>query len=411
MIVPFYGEFMWHPIPLELSFGKCTHGCRYCFVDANHKGGKPLQCKTNSIVNLIADYRNRETLTARLLQDGYPVTVSNRVDPFCKGLYKRMLPIISLMSMAGIPIYFQTKGGYGIDDVLEYLPPSVWYITIETLDDDVIKRISNAPPASDRLLLIEKLIERGHEIQVGINPYVPEWNCDIARMGEELLSRGVKEIVLQNLHFSSRRAKILEDKDIQALGEDVIKLAISRTGKIRRMMREQEILAYDTLTSMGMLVELPDHYGPTNHSACKRLYNNKVFPMVYDLIDMLRSNQFDESMPFDFECYSMFMAGKLPQWSSTGMRDYIFTSGRFLRNRLKLPAGKLNYKQILVIGYKDDEVKWNLARTYAFAKPAHWEGGGWKYYVDDMGLPYYAYNQFGFEDRCYQFDLGGLEDD
>lgn len=146
MIVPFYGEFLLHPIPLELSFGACSHRCAYCFVDANHPNGRPLAKDINKIMRLLADYPNRETLTAKLLKAGYPVTISNRVDPFCGALHKDFLPIIQTMTELGIPIYFQTKGGFGIDKVLEYLPPSVWYVTVESLNDDVTRKISVGAP-------------------------------------------------------------------------------------------------------------------------------------------------------------------------------------------------------------------------------------------------------------------------
>jgi hypothetical protein len=36
-----------------------------------------------------------------------------------------------------IPVAIQTRGGKGVDDVLDFLPPSVWYISIPCLNDDI----------------------------------------------------------------------------------------------------------------------------------------------------------------------------------------------------------------------------------------------------------------------------------
>lgn len=57
-------------------------------------------------------------LAARLMREGYPVMLSNKVDPFAASNYKMTLPHLRLFKAKGIPVAFQTKGGKGIEEAL-----------------------------------------------------------------------------------------------------------------------------------------------------------------------------------------------------------------------------------------------------------------------------------------------------
>ena len=169
---PFYGEFLVSPVPLELSFNYCSHSCAYCFANLNKRDRRADIAAT---MNTLATYRQRSTLTAILLQQGYPVLVSNRVDPFAASNYRQFLPVLEVMSDLGIPVAIQTKGGRGIDQALDLLTsPTVFYITIESDQDEVVKRIApGAPSIAERFELIALLRSKGHPVVVGWNPCVP----------------------------------------------------------------------------------------------------------------------------------------------------------------------------------------------------------------------------------------------
>ena len=146
-------------------------------------------------MRLLSDYQNRNTLEATLLKQCYPVLLSNRVDPFANSNWFQSLPVIEAMTDLGIPIAFQTKGGKGIDDVLDMVSPSAWYVSIAMLDDSIRQRIEpGAPTIESRFELLEKLVDRGHVPTVGLNPWVPEW-CplsDVEKILERLQGIGVK---------------------------------------------------------------------------------------------------------------------------------------------------------------------------------------------------------------------------
>lgn len=223
----FYGEFLVSPIPLELSFNYCSHKCAYCFANLN----KPDRwADVKAVTRLLQDYRNRETLTAQLLKDGYPVLISNRVDPFAASNYQQAVPIITTMAEMGIPVAIQTKGGRGIDDVLSALPPSAWYISISTLDDSIRKRIEpGAPTIDSRFELIEKLTSKGHHVSLGLNPLVPEW-CPNP---EALLSRakdaGAKGVWAERLHLNHKQVANFSERERTMMTDPVITRAQKRT--------------------------------------------------------------------------------------------------------------------------------------------------------------------------------------
>src|SRR6266571_9390 len=76
-----------------------------------------------------------------------------------------IIPIMEMMTNMGIPIMIQTRGGRGIDDVLSFLPKSMWYISIPILDDDIRKQVEPAAPSIEsRFQLIDKLKAAGHEV-------------------------------------------------------------------------------------------------------------------------------------------------------------------------------------------------------------------------------------------------------
>ena len=143
MIQPFFGEFLISPAALEWSLNYCSHACAYCFANLNSPTRKGDASKA---MRQVAEIGRRATLTDLYLRNKYPVCIANKTDAFSESNYRETLPVIDALKEAGVPIQFQTKGGKGIDQALDGLPPSVWYITVCQNDDAIRKRIEpNAP--------------------------------------------------------------------------------------------------------------------------------------------------------------------------------------------------------------------------------------------------------------------------
>jgi DNA repair photolyase len=227
--VPFYGAFGANPVPLELSFNYCSHACHYCYANL----GKPdRRADIKATMSMLQNYKKRSTYEARLLQMGYPVLVSNRVDPFAKSNYRQFLPVLETMTALKIPVAFQTKGGDGIDKALDILDsPAVWYITIEADTNARAKELApGAPNVDERFALIDLLHKRGHKTIVGINPCVPEWVEDMPSFLQRIKAAGVWGVWAQELHINTNQRRNFRKDSMQALGPDIVTRANRRHG-------------------------------------------------------------------------------------------------------------------------------------------------------------------------------------
>ena len=91
MIVPYWGEFLVTPAPLELSLNYCSNACGYCFANLNEPDRR---ADMQALMRLLADYHDRSTYVAALLKAGYPTVVSNRTDPFANTNYRQTLAVL-----------------------------------------------------------------------------------------------------------------------------------------------------------------------------------------------------------------------------------------------------------------------------------------------------------------------------
>lgn len=198
------GELLWAPEPLELSMNWCGFDCSYCYANAR----KPNRtADLSQIMGLLANFRSRETREARLLQMGYPMIASNHVDVFAGTNAEQFEPIWEVCVDQGVPIVWQTRGAHKpqrgiLDRVIRETPRSVWYISVSMWDDEIRKQVEpKAPPIGYRLELIERLIEAGHPVVVGINPVCVEWLPDYEPLIDRLKSLGVYGVWASALYF------------------------------------------------------------------------------------------------------------------------------------------------------------------------------------------------------------------
>jgi DNA repair photolyase len=178
MITPFFGEFLLHPAPVEVSGVTCSHSCAYCFSNIR-RAERESQCR--SFVNLIQKRFQKDTLVSDLIKNGYAICVSNRTDPFSKSNKADTKTILSHIIQTDCGIFFQTKGGEEFYNYCDFLGASgkqniVSYFTITSNNNDVTKRIEpGAPLFKERLNQIKYAVRSGHLVIVAFNPIVPQW--------------------------------------------------------------------------------------------------------------------------------------------------------------------------------------------------------------------------------------------
>lgn len=382
MITPYFGEFLVSPVPLELSLNYCSHKCAYCFANLNKPDRK---AELGPIVNLLKEFRERKSLPALLLQEGYPVLMSNKVDPFAASNYQPTLQILRIMREMGIPVAFQTKGGKGIDECLSMIGPSAFYISIGFMDDALRKKIEpGAPPIATRLALIEKLRGRGHHVCVGINPCVPQWLPDPTELMREIQKRGVSDVWIETLHLNNNQTRNMNSREKANLGDAVINEAMKKTASPETF--DYFRLALESAFELGMqsfTVNSP--YPSSYHDAYHRLYP-KSFPTMQGFINECAGKK----KPGDGVTFAEFrqhMMKNLPRFTGP-LNDYIGAATPTMKVKYNVPR-MMNFPTLLAIVWQAAESKANPQKNFAFMEEAIGK--------DEHGLPIYGWAGPGFQ--------------
>lgn len=384
MITPYVGEFLVNPIPLEIALHRCNYGCVYCFATLNYRYSQ-YTYQPAKLFRQLATMREKKSLTARLLQEGYPVLLSNHTDPFSPKNRDLAVTLISTLRAMNIPIVFQTKGGVP-NDVLDAQPPSAWYISITTDNDDVRKRVEpGAPPIEDRLRLIRRLVERGHVVHVGMNPYVPEWWTDEVAALETWKALGVHGVWTELLHLHYRQRDFMTAREISALTPELINVAMKRIDppallaawdNVRVEIAEAGLSPF----SVGQGIQ-SDYFTPYADLYPKR------FPVYQDFVNYCHVIDRDK---LDFvtekEFIDWFVPG-LPSGRYNEVNSYLGATNHDLFWNLKIPNA-LTYKELLSIIWRNPNVRKSMANCGAFAFPVLKDAQGRDQWVCDKdGLP------------------------
>jgi len=387
MLTPYWGEFLTHPVPLELSIENCSYACAYCFASG-------FKSKVTGITNLIAKAGSRQTLAAHLLNSGAPVLISNRCDPFSDSNVDLSLPIMRLLTERGNGIAIQTKGGKRIDEALEFLKPSCWYISISFYDEALRARIEpGAPTLTDRFALIEKLLGRGHTVYVGVNPLVPEWLPKPEALIGQLARLGVHGVWAELLHLRQGFAEELPNRTA-ILGADIV-------------YRASHIASLEELDLLYRTRQLALEYGLevftwAQSNASKfwepyyKLYSG-CFPTNQDYINHCHARSADLT-ELPFSDYWRMIGHKLPagKWLA---ENYIRVPSRFLFLSCKIPS-RLTYEEIAKIAWVKNHLPFSIARHKAMAVSVDDAGNP---YLDEAGLPFLVFNR----DESTDFKEGG----
>jgi DNA repair photolyase len=402
------GEFTVHPVPLELSLNYCSHKCYFCFANL----AKPdRKANVPSIMRLLADHEARNTPVARLLQMRYPVLFSNRVDPFALSNYQQSIPILDTMHELGIPVCYQTRGGVGasaraLDEALEWLAPAVWYVSFNTMSDDIRAAVEpGAPSIEYRLELVNQLRDLGHRVVVGINPYVPQWLPAPKIALETLAAAGAEGVWMDAIHLNRDQIANITPRERGRLGEDVIELAM------RRKPTPDELANYAALHEMAGEVGLPTYsmgFGQRTDfwRPWFETYDN-LFPIQQGLINACYDTLSDgDVIGFDtWEAWFEDLPADLP-----GLDNYIrakVSGGRLmpaLLNSGELHKG-MTLQEVLKLIYRNPKIGICPTRQPCFAYAAHKKGDGkWEQLVDENDMPLLVFSRAGFSEYFTEVD-------
>lgn len=400
MIYPYVGEVLLSPVPLQLSFNWCSHACSYCFANlSNPTRSFDLKEFQSQLKNI---YSNN-SLTSTLLREKYPVLISNLVDPFSTSNYSISVPVMEMMTNMEIPIMIQTRGGRGVDDVLSFLPKSMWYISIPMLNDDIRRQVEPAAPSIEsRLLLIDQLRAAGHEVLVGMCPCVSEFlpGKDRYKLLDILKAKGVHGIWLAPLHFNAKQLRAMPQQSKERLGEGLIKKGLKNAVMLEDPYFDFMDDIKEYASSLGLEVEgMLD--GSKNH-LFRPFYSiyKKTFPSIYNFINWCHETKKDNE-PVYYEEFRRFMSSGYIK-GAFNVSPYIRCMSKDLDEEIRATEGyKQTFEWLLRLCWNDPRMKRNLNRYWTFAASVRYDGKEMIYNYDEQGNVYYHFNRLIYKEGFY----------
>ena len=381
MITLYTGELLISPVPLEMSLHRCNYGCAYCFATLNYRHTK-YAFQPKDIMNQLTRYPNQRNLVAELLKRKYPVLISNHTDPLCPANRHVILPVLDMLASQDIPVAFQTRGGNGWEDLAARVAPSCWYVTLTTDQPDIHRVVEPGSPFMDDVLrMVSSLTAQGHVVSIGVNPFVPGWIRDIPGFLQKLKDSGVHGVWSQLLHLHYRQRNHLQPREREALGENLITLAMKRNTPESWIQAitdfADQVRASGLAFYTGSQHEESDYFTPYS-----RLYK-KTFPTYQGFINHLHQTRRDPCHLISFEEWWAFCVPLLPSCAFSGMSKYIGSTNHDFFWDFKVPD-KMTYKQLFKLLWDYPQLKLSPPGFSSFAFPARWdeeEPAGWIQYV------------------------------
>ena len=394
MIYPFIGEFLISPVPLELSFNYCSHKCAYCFANLNVPDRR---VDIKAVLRTIQAFQSRKTLAAKLMQQGYPICISNKVDPLAVSNDHQALPVISMLEDLQIPVQIQTKGGRKEDELIRIMQrPAVWYVSISFMDDALRKKIEpGAPTIQARIELIQKLTEAGHKVILGLNPLVPEWLPDVCELLEACHNAGCRYAWIESLHLHPDQVKNLSDRERVAIGEDTI----TRAKNSRWSPEEKRHLdaAHQACWDLGWETFTIGYWHRSEfHRPYRECYGN-TFPTMQDFINACWDILGDEEAVVSYDQFEGEILPRLPDIDGT-LCHYLRAGNYGVVEKYTIP-NQLNFQGVLRRGWMWPELTWAPSRLRCFALAMEQGVDEWNPLVDDTGMPWHVWCPGGTEER------------
>ncbi|MEB3780339.1 MAG: radical SAM protein [Desulfurococcales archaeon] len=211
----------------------CTHGCRFCYVDAIHKKhprrgleglverpwGEYFAIPSNIIEAIVRTpwHRWRSKL----------VYMSTTHDPYLPQLYRISRIIVERALRAGIKLYIMTRSQLVLRDidVLKRYRENVRVgVSIATSSETLSRIIEpRVPSPSKRLQVLRELKNHGIKIEALLAPilppnkYRPDVYRDLVKLAEKLSEIGVDKVHGESLHPRGKNMEYLA----KALGESI----------------------------------------------------------------------------------------------------------------------------------------------------------------------------------------------
>lgn len=371
------GEFLVSPCATEVSFNWCSHACAFCFANLN----KPDRvADLPAILRLLGNFETRKSFEALLLREGYPVLMSNRVDPFAASNWKMALPVLEVMVEKNIPVALQTKGGKGVKEASALLPPSAWYLSIDHNDDDAgLKIAPGAPRISQRLDLIADLKAAGHEVVVGVNPAVPEWIPRPKELLSAIAANGATGVWIERLHLNHKQAAQLNSREKAALTPEVI----SRAMKKRSHLIDSAFC--DELTELAHEAGLATYTmnqgeATAYHAPFERCYP-KRYPILQGFVNYCHENleQYDL---VEFELFWDWIRPQLPE-GRLPIGQYVVSKSTYIINSAEW-SNNQTFLELLAWIWCEPRAKTSPVNLFCFAYAVDAEQN---HYLDEHGLP------------------------
>lgn len=329
------GEFLINAAAVELDGEYCSHSCFYCYANI----GKPNRtADIKGITRQLANLHDDQSTEAVLIKQGYPVIISNHVDPLSRS-NSFMQPVIHSMYEAGHSVILQTKLADDISAVVSDDEKILWCVTIETDRDDFAKKVApGAPDITTRLKHIEKLTATGHKVVVLMCPYVSAWFEDIAGLVAHLKGIGVSGIWAEPLHLS-RKAYSTEVKKKEILTPDQLQDAYKSIWYpewLIKSCKEEKLPFFSSCAgAFGNI-----------YAGIEKLYPNRM-PSVQEFFGKSKFKEFDV---IEFADFMKYAAPLLPK-GVFNIREYLGQTkhDEFLA-KYKLP-NNLTFEQLAGISW------------------------------------------------------------
>lgn len=315
-------------LPLEVQLNYCSHSCSYCFGNLNTPDRRT---KWTQITNLLDELHQttesgefkRKTYAAELLRDGYPVIISNHVDPLATSNAFQALPLIERLQQENIPVSIMTKFGKRKDteaffDLLD--KPIALYVSLSTLDPKIVRDCEpGAPLPDDRLHWISEAVGRGHSVTVGINPIIPGWIYDPEKMVQLIAETGAQAICTGKIHLSKKQIANMPDKSRERFGEYALDCGLNHRKHPELKALYQRVI--DAIDAVG----IPRYSAQDGHYSeyfeHERKPYQKTLPVMQDFVN---------------HCHKTKQAGDLVYWQE--FRDFFVP---------KLPEGERSLRDHL----------------------------------------------------------------
>lgn len=309
MIDPFYGEFLLHPSPLECSGNTCSHNCCYCFSNIRRS------CRYSNIKQTLTQLKNFQssnTYKNTLIKEKYSICLSNRTDPFSKTNYIETLSMLEYLKNLENGIFFQTKGGYGIDEAFDILKDKkniLFYVTITSKNNDILKVIEpNSPSYEEKIELIKKAKNNGYNVIVAFNPVVKNWlpEKDFYDIVSDVNKIGVKNFIFQKLYLSKNDIKGFTEDRKKRFEDEILIDSVKKQSEnqyylqslvVELIKRGNNAVAFGMPFKTDLFKDIRSTLGkcfPSNYDVINYCFDNKVKQITFnDYKKVLNENQND----------------------------------------------------------------------------------------------------------------------